>query len=132
MNEKIGIMLGEFAREVLEVDTSEDQLAWGKWLRVRVNINVHKPLKRGKVILVGGERKVLTWFKYDKLPDYYYIYGTIDHHELDCKVVVSLQKEQKKLHREFRSWLRADGTSVASMVFGKLKTNASGQGSFTK
>ena len=44
----------------------------GKWLRVRVNINVHKPLKRGKLISVEGGKKVLAWFKYERLPDFCY------------------------------------------------------------
>ena len=43
-----------------------------------------------------------------------------------------MQKEHKKLHREFGPWLRADGTSMTSTIFGKLDTNISGMGSFTK
>ena len=90
MNEKIGIVIGESAGEVQEVDTSEDQLAWRKWLRVRVNINVHKPLKRGKLISLEDRQKVLAWFKYERLPNFYYLCGIIDHQELDYKMAVSL------------------------------------------
>ncbi|XWS77205.1 hypothetical protein CRYUN_Cryun01aG0241600 [Craigia yunnanensis] len=117
--------------DVLEVDTSENQLAWGKWLRVRVNINVHRPLKRGKLISLDEGKKLLTWFKYERLPDFCYICGIIDHQELDCKVAISIQKDHKKLHWEFGPWLRANANSTSSTIFGKLNTNYSGLGSFT-
>ena len=60
MNEKVSIVLEEAIREVVEVDFSNDQLAWGKLMRVRVNINIHKPIKRGKMITVEGGKKILT------------------------------------------------------------------------
>ncbi|XWS16514.1 hypothetical protein CRYUN_Cryun34aG0095000 [Craigia yunnanensis] len=52
MSEKIGIMLGEAIGEVVVIESSKDQLAWGKWMKVKVNINISKLIKRGKMITV--------------------------------------------------------------------------------
>ena len=45
--------------EVLEVDTSDDQLARGKWMRVKVNINTNKLIKQGKCSTEEGGK---VWF----------------------------------------------------------------------
>ena len=66
MNKKIKIVIREAIREVFDVETNYEQVAWGKWLRVRVNINVQKLLKKGKLISVEGGRKMLILFKYER------------------------------------------------------------------
>ncbi|XWS16886.1 hypothetical protein CRYUN_Cryun33cG0019700 [Craigia yunnanensis] len=51
MNEKIGIVLGEALGEVLEVETSNDQLAWGKWMReldCNVSVSLQKDNKKAQ------------------------------------------------------------------------------------
>ena len=97
-----------------------------------MNINVHKPLKRGKLLLLADGKKVLVLFKYERLSSFCYICGVIDHQELDCKVAVSLQKNHKKINREFGLWLRADGNSPASTIFGKSDSNLFGMRLVTK
>ena len=105
INEKIGVVLGELLREVLEVNSNDDQIVWEKWIRVRANINLYKPLKMGKLISVEGERKILALFKYKRLPDFCYVCRKVDHNELDCIVIASIQKDQLKIHREFGPWM---------------------------
>ena len=60
--------------EVLEVDTTDDQLAWGRWMRIRVNINVTRPIKHGKMLMVEDGKKVLALFKYERLSDFYCVW----------------------------------------------------------
>ena len=90
MMEKIGIVLGEVMGDIVEVETSDDKLAWGKWMRVRVIIDIKKPIKRGKIIIGADGKKFLALFKYERLPDFCYICGKLDHQELDCGVSLSL------------------------------------------
>ncbi|XVF84584.1 hypothetical protein PTKIN_Ptkin17bG0048800 [Pterospermum kingtungense] len=54
MNEKFGIVIGETIGEIMEVETDGKQQVWGRWLRIRVNIDVSKPLKRGSKIARPG------------------------------------------------------------------------------
>ena len=79
MNEKIGVLFGDALRDVEEVETDDAQIAWEKHLIVRVSINVMKPLKRGKMILVERNGKVLAMFRYERLPDFCYVCGRLDH-----------------------------------------------------
>ena len=37
---KIVIVIEDSIGEVFEVDFTDDQLAWGKWMRVRVKMNI--------------------------------------------------------------------------------------------
>ena len=74
-----------------------------------MNINVQKPLKRGKLILVEGGRKMLILFKYERLPDFCYCCRRIDRQEMDCPLAVSMQKANMKSHMEFGPWMRAKG-----------------------
>ena len=48
-------------------------------MKVRVNINIKRPLKRGKLINSIDGRKVLAMFKFERLPDFCYICGRLDH-----------------------------------------------------
>ena len=66
MTKKIGIVIGESIREVEEVDVEGRQIAWGCYLRVRVIIDLHKPLKRCSRIAIPGGSNVLAIFKYEK------------------------------------------------------------------
>ena len=55
MTAKIGAVLGESIGDVEEVDADEEQMAWGKYLRVRVAVNISRPLKRGSKLSVQGK-----------------------------------------------------------------------------
>ena len=50
MGREMGISLGSTVGEVEEVDTNEDGIGWGTFLRVRIRINVMKPLSRGQML----------------------------------------------------------------------------------
>ena len=58
---------------------------------------------------MAGQGKLLVLFRYERLLDFCYIYGKLDHWEQDCDKVVTIKKEGKKLNREYGSWLRAEG-----------------------
>ena len=108
MNEKIGIVISEALGDVEEMETTEDQVAWGKHLTVKVNINTSKPLKRGKMISVEGGGRVLVMFRYERLPDFCYVCSKLDHHEHDCDEAVRLKKEGRKVKREYGAWMKAE------------------------
>ena len=69
------------------------------------NININKPIKRGKMITVEGGRKFLALFKYERLSNFYYICGRLDHKDFDCEVSVNLQNKNNKAQREYGSWM---------------------------
>ena len=100
MTEKIGTILGETIGDVEEIDVEGGQMAFGRYLRVRVLINISKPLKRGSRITAMGGENILAIFKYERLPDFCYLYGRLDHQELECDEVVKMRKIGAKAKRE--------------------------------
>nr|XP_020172955.1 uncharacterized protein LOC109758507 [Aegilops tauschii subsp. strangulata] len=116
--EDIGNIIGEF----VEADTGADGIAIGKFLRIKIRMQIDRPIMRG-FTLDGGEEsaevhdkgKVASergeeeedrdWckFEYEYLPDFYYTCGIIGHGEKDCSI-----KLKKGERSQFGRWLQAD------------------------
>ena len=67
---------------VLEFDKSDNGL-YGHYARAQVLVNVFNPLERGTMVLdeLGG--KTWVYFKYEKLLNFYYVCGLLNHIEGD-------------------------------------------------
>lgn len=81
--EAIGDEIGEF----MDVDTDDGRKAVGRFLRIKVRIDIRKPLMRGVMVIVdsiGSER----WcpMAYEHLPDFCYICGLMGHIDKLCDV----------------------------------------------
>lgn len=107
----VGELLGNKVGRVIEVDCSANSIAWGRCLRVRVLINVTKPLARGTKVNFDGYSSVVI-FCYEKLSDFCYICGTLDHVERDCPISFTNNFNSSRELRQFEPWLRADGLKV--------------------
>jgi len=81
-----GLVIGASLGEVLEVDVMKSGVQWSKYLRVRVKIDISRKLIRGKRISIeeGTARRVN--FKYERLPNFCYCCGMLDHDLKDCLV----------------------------------------------
>lgn len=53
------------------------KIAGGKSLRVLVEVDLMKPLARGKILELIGQRRFVQ-FKYERLPRLYLIVGLLD------------------------------------------------------
>lgn len=79
IGEEIGALLGN----IIEVNCDTEGGAMGRCMRVRVLLDVHNPIIRWTNISVGGvSRKIL--FRYEKLSDFCYACGRIDHLLKNC------------------------------------------------
>ncbi|KAE8782072.1 hypothetical protein D1007_44590 [Hordeum vulgare] len=96
-------MIGEKVGAFVDVEVGEDGMAEGESLRIKVKLDITKPLMRGTVIHTGDDERV-RWcpFRYEYLREFCYICGIIGHEEKNCSV--SLTKGEEK---QFGSWLRA-------------------------
>lgn len=47
MTMNVGKNIGELAGKVLEIDVDNEGVGWGPYLRVKISINITKPLMRG-------------------------------------------------------------------------------------
>ncbi|KAM0853898.1 hypothetical protein ACQ4PT_050760 [Festuca glaucescens] len=103
MNKATGEMIGEKIGEWLEADVGEDDFASGEVLRIKVRIDITKPLMRGMMIQVGEDgRNKWCPFEYEFLPEFCYICRVIGHDDQSCLLPTTKGEEN-----QFGSWLRA-------------------------
>ncbi|CAN6287729.1 unnamed protein product [Urochloa humidicola] len=85
MNVKRATRAAELIGEVIKVDAGADGKISGAYARVRVAIEIDKPLRRG-VLLKTDRSKPPEWYdiQYEKLPFYCYSCGLMGHTDLNC------------------------------------------------
>ena len=77
MTEKIGSNLGIF----MAVDTRSWMLEQAKFMRIKLNLPLEKPLRRcGKVASLEGESFCIQ-FRYERLPVFFFRCGVMGHDE---------------------------------------------------
>lgn len=101
MNLCYGNIIGEKIGKVLEVDVDDDDTRWGEFLRIQVEVNLFKPLTRGRAMEYNG-KKLQIPMKYEKLPRFYFHYGRIAH------ITKCNPTGAKKDQEQFDTWLRVE------------------------
>jgi hypothetical protein len=78
MSENMGVHLGNSMGVVEAVNSDEDGVGWGEYLRVRIRLDISKSLARGRVLKLNGDN---TWvaFQYERLPKFCFQCGIIRH-----------------------------------------------------
>ncbi|CAO2148944.1 unnamed protein product [Urochloa humidicola] len=87
MNKATGEAIGGELGEFMEMDKEEDDTAVGRFLRIKVRLDIRKPLMRGVTLFVGEEGKEKPlWcpLVYEYLPDFCYTCGLIGHIDKGC------------------------------------------------
>uniref|UniRef100_A0A803M2D0 CCHC-type domain-containing protein n=1 Tax=Chenopodium quinoa TaxID=63459 RepID=A0A803M2D0_CHEQI len=81
---KVARDIGDCIGECVEVDES-DPLCWEEYMRVKVVVDINKPLRRGMKIAVESGCTKWIGFKYERLGDFCYYCGRIGHTDKDCE-----------------------------------------------
>lgn len=103
MNEATGKAIGDKVGKALEVDSDVNGSAVGGYLRVKVRLDVRKPLLRGVFLeKEDGERGDWCPIQYEFLPNFCYECGILGHVDRECDV--NMGKEEKQ---QYGDWLRA-------------------------
>ena len=85
----------------MEVDVSDSLVQWEKCLRVRVRIGVTKKMVRGKKITIEEGESRYVYFKYERLPNFYYRCGLLSHALRDCKEGSDLNNKVENEHLQY-------------------------------
>lgn len=101
MNRHYGNLIGEKLGTMIEVNVNSDDTRWGEFLTVRVEIELNKPLVRGRT-LEYNRKKFWIAMKDEKLPRYCFHCGRIVHTDKCQSSNISVD------HDQYGSWLRAD------------------------
>lgn len=87
MDADTGKIIGEKIGVYKEVDVDEDGRAAGRLLRIKVIIDIRKPLMRGITVKVGvDDEEKWCSFSYEFLPDFCYTCGLIGHTDRQCEI----------------------------------------------
>ncbi|KAL2905639.1 Vacuolar protein sorting-associated protein 27 [Bienertia sinuspersici] len=77
-------------------------MAFDKSMRIRVLIDVRKPLLQKAKLKLRGGGEVVVDVKYGRLPLFYYYYGTIRHDTKDCDRSFITESPEKR----YGEWLK--------------------------
>lgn len=103
VEENIGNDIGR----VLEVDVPNNGIGWGQFLRIRVEIDITKPLLWGKILEDDQGKPFWVDFQYEHLPIFCYWCGRIVHSGNDCVKGWRTGGYPLISTDRFGSWLRA-------------------------
>ncbi|GMI89639.1 hypothetical protein HRI_002633200 [Hibiscus trionum] len=106
MTSKVGEAIGNKFEESVATNLCEDNGCMGEYLRLRVEIDSSKPLKRytvmGRNIKTGQPRVCMA--KYERLPHFCFLCGVIGH---EYQLFLDLP-EGNLPHFQFGDWLRVE------------------------
>ena len=107
MIKEIGETIGRGFGTCLEVSADKAGRCSGSYMRIRVLIDVSKPLRRGARIRLGQNGDVV-WVdaRYERLPDFCFRCGRLGHGVRDCKERKILGSDQSEVF-QYGAWMRA-------------------------
>lgn len=108
----VGATIGKFIR----MDTNTLDGVWKPFSRIRVMINVEKPLKRRLKIKREGEGWNWLNFKYERLGTFCFVCGILGHSERECNIVY--ENPDKVIEKAYGVWLRAPTKNAAKLNTG--------------
>ncbi|KAL5762916.1 hypothetical protein ACOSP7_019180 [Xanthoceras sorbifolium] len=107
MNCKVARLIAEEVGTIVDFPIDSKDL-WGKFLRIKVSIDITKPLKRGiRMRLENFDTMITALIKYERLPDFCYGCGFIGHSFRECHISEVRKSIMEGAEPKFRVWLRA-------------------------
>ena len=100
------LSIGETIGKVYQPkDTSE--MRGGSFMRVRVEVDITKPLCRGRKISWDQSSEGWAAFMYERLPNFCYWCGLVSHGDKDCVLWLNSRGTLQVEDQQFGPWLRA-------------------------
>ncbi|XP_030964072.1 uncharacterized protein LOC115985247 [Quercus lobata] len=128
MTRESGLEIGGKIGRVLDVDVPEKGVQWGKYLRVRVSVDAMKKLVRGKKVTIKGGEAKWVFFKYERLPNFCYQCGRLDHGVKECKEKASTENRAGDEGMQYGAWLRGEPGRRGGWEQGRMGDENDGEG----
>ncbi|GAU48556.1 hypothetical protein TSUD_405720 [Trifolium subterraneum] len=106
MLEKVGKRLANYIGEFVEYDKNNSTSFWRQYMRVKVRVDVRRPLKIEKKIMLNGGLGGVVKFKYERLGLFCFVCGVIGHSENKCEVKYTMERDDDS--RGWSNEIRAD------------------------
>lgn len=105
MSETVGKQLGNFFGEFMEYDPKNSNSIWREYMRIRIRLDVRRPLKRKKKITRRDGSAFVVLCKYERLGEFCFVCGMLTHTERFCRK--NLESKEEYVTRDWGSWLWA-------------------------
>jgi 14-3-3 protein epsilon len=106
MKESVGVRLANYIGSFVEYDKNNGSSFWRQYMRVRVKLDVCKPLKKDTKVMNKEGQWCTVNFKYEKLGIFCFVCGIMGHSENKCEVRFGMEQDDGK--REWSAEIRAD------------------------
>ena len=130
LDSETAIELGETLGEVSTKETKKEMVR-GDFVRVRVKIDVSKPLSRGRRIVLDEDIETWVSFEYEKLTNFCYWCGMVFHEEKECEKWLAGKGSNSHEQQEYRAWLRATLYNLGKSPYTIVSGMGDGLGGFT-
>ena len=105
MSKEVGQDIGRSRGRFIEVDKRAGQVDQAKFIRIRVDLPIEKPLRRGGHVVSKDGEKYWVQFRYERLPTFCYLCGKLGHDDKHCQA----QTDRQSSPKQYGEWLRANG-----------------------
>lgn len=119
--------IGNYIGKYVDGDPNNFIGVWRDYLKIRVSLSLHIPVKRRMKLKKAGNEWCWVNFQYESIPTFCFICGMIGHGEKFCDKVFDTPVEliekpygpwlradpKRKMHTMGARWLRSGGTSQA-------------------
>lgn len=105
MTEKVVQEVGNYIGTFVESCQSNFTCIWREFLRVRVKVDLEKPLKRRMKVRKAGNEWFWIVFKYENAPTFCFICGILGHSDKFCSRLFDTLEEE--IAKPYGVWMRA-------------------------
>ena len=103
LTEETGRDIGNGIGKVVEIDAMAFTTDQARFIRIRLEVPLDKPIRRGGVVLSLKGDKLRVDFKYERLTGLCYNCGILGHEAKDC----STPRDSRQVEPPYRKWLKA-------------------------
>lgn len=116
LSDKVLQTIGNQVGTFVKVDAGNISGLWRQYVRIRVSLDIDKPLKRR--MKIKRENGTFSWinFKYERLSTFCFVCGRIGHSDRDCEIVYA--NPTKTIERAYGVWLRAPNKNTQKQNLG--------------
>ena len=93
--------------------SDKEETDGGEFMRVRVELDIMKPLSHGRWVRFGPDNKGWVMFRYERFPIFCYWCGRLTHDDGDCDIWIRSKGTLRIEDQPFRDWMRAPLLSMS-------------------
>lgn len=104
---EMGLEISSKLGKVLDIDVLENGVHWGRYLHIRIQLDVTRKLIRAKKVSIEQDEPRWVFFRYERLPNFCYVCGLIGHSKCECSKKKDGSGGLEKEEYQYGAWLLA-------------------------